>query len=124
MAPRSCLPGRSQEPAQAQQETGASHGPTALGSSKTEKLMSSQPSQQPSFRVRPIMVSAGVYDAAKALAEVQGLSCPDEWADVTLGKLLQAEHHLDELIKRRRKSREADTQWYQELLAGKEEQLP
>lgn len=64
-------------------------------------------SEARTFRTKAIMVSPFVFSALKALADVQGMDCPDALADSMLGKWLQKEHQLDWLIAESRKEREA-----------------
>jgi len=58
------------------------------------------------FRSRTIHVSSGVYEGLKAMADLEGLDCPDAWADLSLGQLLSEKADLAWLLARRRADRE------------------
>lgn len=71
-----------------------------------------------SFRCREILVTTPIYDALQALAEVQGLDCPDAAAEVILGQ------HLDGPAFRWNVSRrKADTQKRKEEFMQKMQEM-
>lgn len=79
------------------------------------------------YRTREVMVSSAVYDACKALADVLGHSCVDEYIDVTIGKLLEQEKQLNWLVTEQRKRLKALSEEYRERIARNipdEDKLP
>jgi len=74
----------------------------------------SEPKQ---FRTRSIMVSNGVYQALKALADLDNMDCPDAVADLKLGLLLSTEADLLWLVKERRKRLDALNEEYRKRIS-------
>ncbi len=80
------------------------------------------------FRTKYIAVSSGVYDALRALADIEGASCPDEVADLRLGLLLSQECDIQWAISERQKRMKAFREDYLDRIRTKqkpeEDQLP
>ncbi len=74
------------------------------------------------FRQNQILVSRGVYDALKVLADLEGASCPDEVADIRLGLLLSRECDIQWAISERKKRMEKFREDYAERVKNKQDE--
>ena len=79
----------------------------------------SEPKQ---FRTRTIMVSNGVFEALKAVADAEGMDCPDAVADLKLGLLLSSEADLLWFVKERKRVLDELSKEYRRRLTGKNDQ--
>jgi hypothetical protein len=79
----------------------------------------------PQFRNRSIMVSTPVFEALKAIADIEGHDCPDTLADLELAKACSLRFDIEWLRAERRKALEEVKKRYQaRCKAQPEDQLP
>lgn len=76
----------------------------------------SEPKQ---FRTKSILVSVGVYEALKVLADMEGHDCPDAVADLRLGLLLSNEADIQWLVAERKKRMEKLREDYRQRIETK-----